>query len=149
MQPAMATDSPVRSKVGIAPPPIGPLGTEGHSFLGGWHYAVPRGAVAPSTARDFIRYMTSQEVQKERALRGGPLPTLKALYEDQEVLAFQPHYRELSRILAAARTRERIPNYPLVSKAIQRHLHPVLMGRKTPAEALEALTAEVERLVEG
>jgi len=149
MQPAMQTDSPVRGKVGIAPPPVGPMGTEGYTFLGGWHYAVPRGAVAPSTARDFIRFMTSADIQKERALRGGPLPTLKDLYDDQEILAFHPHYRDLKKILMNARRREQIPNYARVSKTIQHHLYPVLQGQIEPEVALESLVSETERIIKG
>jgi len=143
MQGALRTESPVRDKVGMAPPPVGPLGRTSHSFLGGWHYAVPRGALAPSAAREFIRFMTGYDIQKERALRGGPLPTLKAIYEDQEVLAFNPHYRDLKGILQHARSREEIPHYSQVTQAIQRHLHPVLQGRTEPEDALEALAAEV------
>ncbi|NSW58437.1 MAG: extracellular solute-binding protein [Armatimonadetes bacterium] len=148
MQPAMQTDSAVRGKVGIAPAPVGPSGTESHSFLGGWHYAVPRGALAPSTARDFIRFMSSYEIQKERALRGGPLPTLKALYDDQEILAFQPHYRELKQILASARTRERIPDYQRVSRAIQSHIYPVLQGHAEPEAAVEAMLASIRHIID-
>ena len=147
LQGALRVDSPVRDRVGIAPPPIGPLGTEGHSFLGGWHYAIPTGAAAPSAARDFIRFITGYDIQKERALRGGPLPTLKALYDDQEILAFNPHYSELKDILAKAKSREKIPNYAKITKAIQRHVYPVVQGRADPAEALEALCLHVAELM--
>lgn len=149
LQGTLRMDSPVRNRVGVAPPPVGPLGRAPHSFLGGWHYAVPRGAVAPSAARDFIRFMTGYDIQKERALRGGPLPTLKALYEDQEVLAFNPHYAQLKQVLATAKSRERIPNYSRVTQAIQRRVHPVLQGRVEPAEALEGLVCDVRELLGG
>lgn len=147
LQGSLRPESPVRGQVGIAPPPVGPLGTQAHSFLGGWHYGVPRGAVAPSAAREFIRFMTSHDIQKERALRGGPLPTLKCLYEDPEVLAFNPHYYELRQILAQARSREQIPRYSQVTAAIQRHLYPVLQGHAEPEPALAALAAEVQTLI--
>ncbi len=143
LQGAVRVDSPVRGRVGLAPPPIGPQGTEGHSFLGGWHYAIPTGALAPTAARDFIRFMTGYDIQKERALRGGPLPTLTALFDDQEILAFQPHYRELKGILAAARSRERIPRYAEITHCLQRRLYPVLQGHTEPAQALELVAAEV------
>jgi len=147
LQPAMQTASPVRDKVGIAPPPVGPSGTTPHTFLGGWHYCVPRGAVAPSTARDFIRFMSSYDIQKERAMRNGPLPTLKALYHDQEVLAFHPHYRTLREMLGNARRRELIPQYPRVTKVLQQHLHSVLTNQEAPEKALDELVAEIKAVV--
>ncbi len=149
MQGALRTDSPVRDRIGLAPPPVGPLGEHSHSFLGGWHYAVPRGALAPSAARQFISFMTGYDIQKERALRGGPLPTLKAIYDDQEVLAFHPHYRELKDILANARCREEIPHYSQVTQALQLHLHPVLQGLAEPEAALQALAADLKRIMKG
>ena len=148
LQRTLQEDSPVRDRAGIAPPPIGPRGTTGHTYLGGWHYAVPRTANAPSAACDFISYMVSAEVQKERALRGGPLPTLKALYDDEDVLAFNPHYRDVKAILAASRQRERIPRYPEVSRILQRCLHPALQGRTEPASALEAAASEIAHLLQ-
>ena len=147
MQPAMQSDSPVRDKVGIAPPPIGPSGTQSHTFLGGWHYAIPRSAVAPSSARDFITFVTSYDVQKERALRGGPLPTITALYDDHEILGFQPHYRELKGILAQARQREEIPRYAQITKIIQACLYPVLCGDADPVQAHECLAEQVADLL--
>lgn len=149
LQGTLRMDSPVRDRVGVALPPVGPLGEGPHSFLGGWHYAVPRGAVAPSAARDFIRFMTGYDIQKERALRGGPLPTLKALYEDQEVLAFNPHYAQIKRVLATAKSREQIPHYSKVTQAIQMRVHPVLQGRVEPAEALDSLMRDVSELLGG
>ncbi len=119
---------PVRERVGIGLLPVGPSGREAHTFLGGWHYGIARHAPAPQAAAQFIRFMTSMEVQKERALRGGPLPTLRALYEDPEVLAFNPFYRSLRPILAAGRIREDCPDYPRFSKLLQRHLHPLARG---------------------
>jgi circadian clock protein KaiC len=147
LQSTREPDSPVRDRVGLAPCPMGPSGSRPFTFLGGWHYAVPRSALAPQAARDFIRFMTSMDIQKERALRGGPLPTLKALYEDQEILAFNPHYRELQRILAYTRSREDIPSYAQVTRAIQRQLHPVLLGTADPAIALASLEEEVRRII--
>jgi ABC-type glycerol-3-phosphate transport system substrate-binding protein len=148
LQRTLHVDSPVHDKVALAPPPMGPLGSAPHSFLGGWHYAVPRTANAPSAACDFIAYMVSSETQKERALRGGPLPTLKAIYNDEDVLAFNPHYREVKQILLTARCRADIPRYAEVTRLLQRHLHSVLQGRAEPASALAAAAGEVSRLLQ-
>jgi len=131
--------SPIRERVGIGLLPVGPSGQQAYTFLGGWHYGIARHASAPMAAAEFIRFMTSLEVQKERALRGGTLPSLKGLYEDPEVIAFNPLYPSLKRILAAGRIREDIPQYPRFSKLLRRYLHPLVRGDLTPAEAQERL----------
>lgn len=140
--------SPLWESVGIAPHPRGPRGTRSVSFLGGWHYCIPKVARNPVTASEFIRFMTSREVQKERALRGGPLPVLRDLYDDPEILAANPHYEVLREIVATARSRHRIPRYLDVSRAMQRSLYGMLCGRKTPEEAVAEMVRDVKRIVE-
>ncbi|MEA3401119.1 MAG: extracellular solute-binding protein [Armatimonadota bacterium] len=141
-------ESPLQGKVGVAGPPHGPRGDRGYSFLGGWHFGIPVNARAPGAAGEFIRFMASPEVQKERAMRGGPAPTIQSLYRDPEVLAFNPHYPTLYELLTSGRKRHEIPSYLEVSRRMQRHLHPVLTGEATPEEALERLYPEVRDLVE-
>jgi len=138
----------VRGKVGIAPPPKGPHGDESRTFLSGWLYGIPKGARAPRAAREFIRFMTSPQVQKERALRGGPLPTIEHIYNDPEVLAFNPDYPKLRQMLRTAKCRKDIPHYSQVSRLVQQHLHAMLKGEITPAEAYDKLNAGITRLLE-
>lgn len=144
VQAARRESSPLRDKVGLAPHPIGPLGSESITFLGGWHYAVPVGSKAPEAATQFIRFMTSHEIQKERSLRGGPLPTIGDLYFDPEVLAFNPDYPLLRRLLRTARKRNEIPHYMQVSGLIQAHLHPMIQGSTGPQETLDKLCEELD-----
>lgn len=140
--------SPLWDNVGIAPHPRGPRGAQSVSFLGGWHYCIPKAARNPVTAAEFIRFMTSREVQKERALRGGPLPVLRDLYDDPDILVANPHYEVLREIVANARSRHRIPRYLDVSRAMQRSLYAMLCGRKTPEEAVADMARDVRRVVE-
>jgi circadian clock protein KaiC len=148
MQETNRPDSALRAKVGIAPPPHGPSGDMGHSFLGAWHYAIPANAKAPMAASEFIRFMTGQEIQKERALRGGPLPTIEALYSDPDVLAFNPYYPLLRQILRDSRRRHEIPEYLRISHLIQHHLHPALEGRTDVDETLDKLARQVDGILQ-
>ncbi len=143
MQIVNQPDCPVRGRVGLAPPPRGPSGTTSHSFLGGWHYAVPKSARAPQAARAFIRFMTGAETQKSKALGGGPLPTLEALYHEAEILARNPYYPELRALLERSKHRHEIPRYLEVSKVLQVHLGELLEGSRRPAEALEAAAVDL------
>ncbi len=146
-QAAQRLESPIRGKVGITCPPRGPHGKASVTFLSGWLYGIPVGARAPQAARQFIRFMTSPEVQKERALRGGPVPTLEQIYTDPEVLAFNPDYPEIRQMLHTAKWRSEIPQYPAVSRIIQTHLHAMLRGETQPPECLARLQSDINALV--
>ena len=143
----MEPGSPLRDRIGIAPPPRGPRGTRGLSFLGGWHYSIPVHARAPVTAAQFIQFMTSPQVQKERAMRGGALPTLKALYDDPELLATNPHYSVLKAVVFGARSRHYLPRYLELSAVMQRHLHTMLAGQMTPVAAVDVMAQEIRALL--
>ena len=148
LQEVKQPDAGSGGRVGVAPPPHGPHGDRGYSFLGGWHFGIPVNARAPVAAGEFIRFMASPEVQKERAIRGGPLPTLSALYHDPEVLAFNPHYPMLYELIQSARKRHAIPHYLRVSELLQRALHPVLTGDRDPDSALDEVEPAIRELVE-
>lgn len=140
-------NSPTRGRVGVAGPPHGPSGQRGYSYLGGWHFGIPVNARAPVAAGQFIQYMASAEVQKERAMRGGPLPTIASLYRDPEIIAFNPHYPTVYELLRSARKRNDIPRYMEVSRLMQDHLHPVLTGQIAPDAAFDELVAAVRELI--
>ncbi len=145
-QAAQRFDSPVRGKIGISCPPMGPHGEQSLTFLSGWLYGIPRGARAPQAARQFIRFMTSPQVQKERALRGGPLPTIEAIYSDPEVLAFNPDYTGIREMLRTAICRSEVPQYSAVSRIIQEHLHAMLRNDMDPAGCMRALKNDLIEL---
>jgi multiple sugar transport system substrate-binding protein len=140
------TKSKVAGNVGIAPLPRQP-GHRSASALGGWNMAISSYSRHPAEAWRFIRYMTGAEVQKLYALKGGRLPTLKALYQDPEVLAAAPHYRALYPIFVNARPRPASPVYPRISDILQVELHRCLTGQKTVDAALNDAQAKLEELM--
>src|SRR3546814_5993896 len=65
---ANAGDSPVKGKVGVAALPAGEDGRPA-ATLGGQQLAVSRYSEHPEEAADLVRYLTSYDEQKRRALR--------------------------------------------------------------------------------
>ncbi|MFQ6096095.1 MAG: extracellular solute-binding protein [Armatimonadota bacterium] len=147
MQNVNEPDCPVRGRVGIAPPPMGPRGHVSRTILGGWLHAVPRSARAPEAAKRFIRFMTSPAAQKRKAINGGPLPTRKSLYSDPDILARNPYYPTLLGLLHNGKHRHEMPHYPEISRILQRHVHTVLAGRAEPEEALAAASRDVQAIM--
>lgn len=147
MQAVEAEGSKVAGKVKIAPLPMGPMGKRGVSVIGGWNLCIPTHTKSPAAAWNFIRFSTSYESQKLKAMKGGPLPTLKSLYEDPDVLRSKPYFAGLLEIISSARLRQDIPNYPRISKCIQRRLCAVLRNEMKPEQAAKLLGQDVREIV--
>jgi multiple sugar transport system substrate-binding protein len=134
--------SPVRGKIGIVPMVAGPGGRPA-ATLGGWGFAVSAFSRRPNEAFKLAEFFASPESQKTAFLRGGILPSRKALYLDPEVLRAAPHMKELGRVLAGARPRPMHPRWPRMSDALQIHVSAALAREEKPAEALRAAAVEI------
>lgn len=134
--------SPVRGKIGIVPMVSGPGGRSA-ATLGGWGFAVSAYSRHPDEAFRVAEFFASAESQKLAFLKGGILPSRKALYSDPEVLKAAPHMKDLGKVLAGARPRPTHPRWPRMSDALQMHVSAALSRQEYPAEALEAAAVEI------
>jgi len=146
---AQGESSPIRGKVGvIALPKGGAKGTHAGT-LGGWQLAVSRYSRHRAEAIDLVRYLTSAQVQKERAIRGAYNPTIIDLYKDRDILAANPFFGELlpSFLSAVPRpARAAGARYNQVSDAIWRAGHAALSGNESADAALAQLEEELDRI---
>lgn len=94
-------DSPVKGKVAITTLPAGPTG-ESAATLGGWSLAVSTYSANQKEATELVRYLTGPEQQKMRSLQGSFNPSIKALYDDADLLKKNPQMKELQTIFLAA-----------------------------------------------
>lgn len=141
-------ESNVAGNVGMTFLPVSKEGDTGHSCMGGldlvtnvWIDDAHREA-----ANTFIKWMTSEEVEKEFTLISSQPPAVKAIYSDADVLEKIPFYADFFSIIEAGKTRPLSPNYAEVSDAIQRNVHTALTGEQSAEDALNALQGEVEAL---
>ena len=78
-------------QVGIAPIPVAEEDDTSFSGLGGWNFLVNANSEDKlDEIWTFIEFMSSPESQKTLALQSTRLPTLRSLYEDDEVLEKVP-----------------------------------------------------------
>lgn len=148
---ANAEDSPVRGKVGVAVLPKGEGGRHA-AGLGGEMLAISRYSTRVEAAVDLVRFLTSAEEQKRRAIQGGFNPTLAPLYEDTEVLAANPFFGELREVFMAAVARPSDATgarYNQVSAAFYNAVHAVLSGDAQAGPALARLERTLTRLRRG
>jgi multiple sugar transport system substrate-binding protein len=138
--------SPVRGKTGIAPLPGWSPGG-GAACLGGWHAGISRFSDAKPESVKFLCYLASYDTQKNLALALGWNPGRRDVYSDPELLARNPHLRELRSVFESARPRPLLPYYSQLSEILQRHLNAVLAGTSTPERALSAARREMQAIV--
>ena len=147
---ANAADSPVKGKVGVAVLPQGDGSDARHAAaLGGQHLAVSRYSAHPKEAADLVRYLTSAQEQKRRALEGSFNPTLRSLYTDSELVAANPFYEDFLPIVDSAVARPSTVTgrrYNQVSSAFVRAVHGALSGHGEASASLVSLNKELERL---
>jgi trehalose/maltose transport system substrate-binding protein len=126
--------SVVRGKIGIAALPYA-AGASSAAALGGWQLSVSKFSQNPKAATDLVKYLTSAAVQKERAIKGSFQPTIPALYNDKEVIAANPFFKDLAARKPIARPSTVTgAKYNEVSTAFWTAVHNVLTG-KTNATA--------------
>jgi len=139
-----APDSAVAGKFDVVPLPKGSMGTASAGTLGGWNAAVSAYSREPEAATDLALFLTSEEIQKDRAIRYSFLPTITALYDDPEIAEVQPLIPDWREVVENAVPRPSAPtgiHYSQVSQEIWTAAHNTIAGRGTAAANL----AELER----
>ncbi|MDW7709844.1 MAG: ABC transporter substrate-binding protein [Deferrisomatales bacterium] len=140
--------SRVAGRVGLSVLPRFPEG-ESTAILGGWQVGVSPFSRNPDAAWRLVSYLTGFETQKLLAIRAGLAPTRRAVYEDPEVLAAQPHLGAMAEVFATAHPRPRTPLYPAVSNVLQRYFSTAIADRSSDLERLaREASAEVDRLLD-
>ncbi len=139
--------SAIRGKFAAAPLPKGSANTQSAATLGGWQLAVSRFSKNASVAADLVRYLTSRDEQKRRAMQGAYAPTIRSLYQDADVLKAQPFFRAFGPVLnnAVARPSTVTGNkYNQVSSAFWTAVHNTLTGRGEAQANLAALEMQLK-----
>ena len=140
-------DSPLRGKVGVAPPPHAE-GHEASATLGGWQLAVSSFSRHPKAAAKLARFVTGAYAQKQFALYLGLNPTRIALYRDQELLQQTPFFGSLYNVFIHAQPRPVTPLYPKISQILQREVSNVISASKAAEQAADNAAAEIRAVVE-
>jgi trehalose/maltose transport system substrate-binding protein len=147
-----APDSAVKDKIGVAALPAGGPDGKKTGTLGGWQLAVSAYSRHPDIAIDLVRYLTSREEQKRRAIEGSYNPTVESLYKDPEVLAAVPFFGSLYEVFVNAVARpSRVTGakYNQVSSEFYNAVHQVLSKQAQAPDTLAALDKKLDRLSRG
>ena len=149
---ALSTE-PTRSsirpeQIGVTPLPVSTEGGSTYSGLGGWNLLVSATSGNRDAAWAFIQYLSAAEQQRTRALKGSYLPTLEALYEDDEVLETMPILALGREAIQSARPRSSSPSYPEMSRKMSEQFNALLRGVSSPEQVTSTLQTELASMVE-
>jgi multiple sugar transport system substrate-binding protein len=136
-------------QVDIASLPVAEEGDQSFSGLGGWNFMVNASSEEKlDQIWTFIEYMSAPEQQRTFALESARLPTLRSLYEDEEVLNKLPVARLGREALENARPRPVSPYYSDMSLAMAEQFNASLKGEVPVERALENLQEELQNIVD-
>ncbi|GAC1359334.1 MAG: ABC transporter substrate-binding protein [Herpetosiphon sp.] len=86
----------IAGKFDVVPLPQGEgTGAQHADTLGGWQLMVSKYSKNKEAAMELVKFMTSAEVQKARAIDRAMLPTIASVYSDPDVIKAQPYYPKL------------------------------------------------------
>ncbi|MCL4861210.1 MAG: ABC transporter substrate-binding protein [Caldilineaceae bacterium] len=147
-----AEDSVIRDAFGVVPLPKGE-GPDARNAdtLGGWQMAVSRYSSNVDAAAKVAICMAGMEGQKIRATQGSMLPTIGALYEDEDVLAANPFFSQMYDVFAGGAVAR--PStvtgelYNEVSTIYFTEVNRTLTGQQTGQQAVENIEAQLQDLL--
>ena len=97
---------------------------------------------APDYAWKYIEMLVSEENQKFALENNGTLPTLKALYEDQELLEAYEYLGLMYPQYEYSQFRPQLPDYSEWSNMLQPKISAALLGEISPQEVLDEAAEE-------
>lgn len=109
--------------------------------------AIPSSSTHQEVVRELISFLTSPNTQRRIAMELGYNPVRRALYTDESLLEVRPLLKDLYPILLGAKPRPVTPYYLLVSQAVQPEVSAVVVGRRSPAEALDVIRRRVDQIM--
>ncbi|HMW23814.1 MAG TPA: ABC transporter substrate-binding protein [Burkholderiaceae bacterium] len=145
-------DSKIKDKIGVSALPKGGEGGKNAATLGGWQLAVSKYSKEQKLAAELVMYLTSKDIQKERAIKGSFNPTLPALYKDKDVLAATPFFGSLYDVFTSAVPRPSTATglkYNEVSAAFWNATHDVLSGKESADVSLKKLEGKLNQVKRG
>src|SRR5215213_135859 len=135
-----------QDQVGVGPLPV-EEGQQLASCLGGWDMLINSQSDMQDEAWEFIKFMTSEESLKFRAVKATVLPTRSSLLRDPEIAKI-PVVSQGRPAIEHTHPRPVSPYYSDMSLEMNEQFNACLKGDVSPEEAVKTLQGSLERIVE-
>jgi len=100
----------------------------------------------PALAVELARFLTSETAQRAMTEGAALRPSRPALYHDARLIARDPTLLALLPLILRGHPRPITPYYLMLSTTLQPEFSAVLVGRKSPARAVQDGIAQVRHL---
>ncbi len=142
-----ATDqSAVVGKMGYADIPSLKEGDTKIAHLGSWTYVIPTAAKNPDAAWLFLQWAMSAPIQQQLA-RGGGLPALTSTFEDADLTATLPYWKQELTSLNDSKSRPRIPEWGAMSDVLQDSISNAISGQTSSGDALAGADSRLRSIL--
>ncbi|BEP29627.1 ABC transporter substrate-binding protein [Helicovermis profundi] len=141
-------ESLVKGKVKVSPLPYYDNYGKSHGTYGGWLYMISKYSTHKKESMEFIKFLTSYEQEKKNALLYNYLPSVKSLYEDEDILVKMPFINRMNGYFNEAKPRPRVYNYDIISYIIQDEVSNALKGTKDPKTSIDDMFLRINDLNE-
>jgi multiple sugar transport system substrate-binding protein len=135
-----------QDQVGVGPLPVGE-GNPLASCLGGWDLLINSQSDMQEEAWEFIKFMTSPEQMKFRAVRATVLPTRSDLLTDPEIEKI-PVVAQGRPAIENTHPRPVSPYYADMSLEMNEQFNACLKGDVSPEQAVKTLQEDLQRIIE-
>lgn len=137
-------------QIGITTIPTADANRPHYSCLGGWNLMISSMSSPDKqdAAWQFIQFATAPRQQKDKALAGGFLPSLRALYDDPEVEGAVPVIDLGRSAIRSARPRPSSPYYSEMSPRIAEAFTRTLRGEQTGEQATRQLAEDLRAILQ-
>ncbi len=136
-----------QDQVTVSPIPVDP-GNQSSSTLGGWTFMINAQTDMPDEAWEFVKFMTSYESFKYRAIEGGYITARKAILDDPEVQKAIPTVKLAKDVLLDYATSRPVTQYyGDMSLEMQSEFNDALTGDVTPQQAVETLQKNLTNIM--
>jgi len=132
-------------QIGVASLPVGNGGPHANC-LGGWNMYISALSDQQDEAWEFVKWMTGEYAEKQRAIDATLLPTLKSLYSDPELRKKVPTVAVADTAIKLAKPRPVSPYYSDMSLKMAEEFNTSLKGDISPEEAANTLQKELETI---
>ena len=120
---------------------------ESAAMIGNWLLGVPRTSSKVEAAVDFMKWVTSAEVQKKMAMIGGGVPTRRSVYQDAELIEKYRHYPAQLEALERSVARPRTPYWSQIEDVWGMYLSQILAGQVDIQTGLDRANDEIKNIL--
>lgn len=141
---AGGSDSAVQGKFDVAPLPAAP-GQDHVGTVGGWQLAISNYSKSKEAAIEFVRYLTSPEVESYRAQVGSFVPTIQSVAEEAPVAKAEPFLEKMANVTRVTRPSTVTGDkYNQVSTVFFQGVNQILNGQDA-AQMVPQIAQQIER----